>query len=192
MGLQIQIQTTSAQIGMRSNPATLDMKQRKADQTISAPMPIVHVEMTLPKIQMDQTRCFAESGRKPAGEFVSDNSSYAVQKMYESVGRIAEQGTQLSNIHEPDDKLSSQASYNAYDQFMVDYNMVTMPRSRPEITVIEGKNDIKVTGGTFEHKVQINKPEISYKAGGVEIYMQRMHDIKFSTIETKNKFNLQV
>lgn len=192
MSLRIQIQSTPALLGMDSKPAALDIRQKKADQELSAPLPRVQMESRLPKVQIDQSQCFSESGLKGSSELTTDNANYAIQKMYESIGRIADQGTQLSNIHEPDDKIVSQAYYNAYDQFDRDYNMVTMPRSRPKISVIEGKVDLSVVGGNVEHQVRINKPEIGYQAGKLDIYLRQKNNIIISTKESQGALDIYV
>lgn len=190
MSMKIQIKTTPALIGQDSQKSSLSIRQRKAEQSISAPLPRVNIESTLPKIKIDQSQCFSESGLKSCAELTADNASYGVQKMYESIARIADQGTQLSNIHESDDKIVSQAYYNAYDQFSTDYNMVTMPRSRPQITLVEGATKVNVTGGTVRHDAKANAPEITYNAGKLDLYLRQKNSIQISVKNVTSTLDL--
>lgn len=183
--MELRITTTPALLGLNRTPGKLDMQQPKADQEIHTEQAKVKIQSTQPKILIDQTQCFSESGLKPISDFSRENAQYGISKMYDSVARISEQGTELSNIQDPSNKFAEQGLYNAYDQFQVDYNMVTMPRSKPNITVIEGKTDITVEGGTVNHNVKVNKPIVDFKPGKVEIYIRQMNSINIEAVPSK-------
>jgi hypothetical protein len=163
------IQTQNAQYNMRNELPKVEIETKAAELNMS---------VTLPTIEIDQRQCFSESGLKGVLELATENVQNAVQIMYASIGRIAEQGNELTNIQNGGNVIADQAVYNAYEQFATDYNMVTMPRSRPKITVREGKISTNPTAAEFRNKPRLTKPEIDYQAGKVTIYMLRESSLK--------------
>lgn len=187
--MALEIRTTNAQIGIDRTPAKQDIKQPHAELELDVTQAQVSVELTLSKITIDQTQSFAESGLKGAQALTDANADYAKSKMYESIGRISGQGNELTNIHNGNDAIASQAFHNAYDQFSVDYNMVTMPKTPPKIDVIEGGVDIQVKEGTATNNSRTRKAELNYDPGKVTIYLEKKNsvDIKYvgSNIDMK-------
>ena len=163
------IQTQNAQVKLHNAPPILELKTEKAE---------LNMQVTLPKVEIDQKQCFSESGLKGILELSSENVRDAVSQMYASVGRIAEQGNALTDIHTGGNPIADQAYYNAYDQFDKDYNMVTMPKSRPKITVIEGKVNLNPTQGKITATPRLTKPELDYQPGKVDIYLRQKADLQ--------------
>lgn len=175
--MALEIRTTPAILNYHNVKPQHSIKQPKARVEGSITHSKISVEATLPKVTIDQTECFNESGLKTVSAFRADNVAYAKQKMQESVGRIASQGDELTNVHLGGNPIADQAYSNAYDQFEHEFGMVTMPRSRPKIDVIEGRVDIKVQEGENTKRVIAQKPEIDYKQGKVEKYMKQYGSI---------------
>lgn len=180
-------------IVMQSKMALLGMQTTNAQANLHNAQPVVEMETTpgelnmkvdLPKVEIDQRQCFSESGLKGVLELSSDNVKEAVQLMYASVGRIAEQGNQLTNFHEGN-AIAEQAYYNAYDQFDNEFNMVTMPMSRPQITVKEGKVNLSPTQARLKFTPKLTKPELDYKPGKVDIYLRQKNELRIS-VEGQN------
>lgn len=184
---------------IRTQPAILAYNISKPVQSIEQPRAQVQgsvtqaqtrVEATLPKIQIDQTQAFNESGLKNIEAFSAEYVSLAKQKMLESVGRIAEQGNQLAAIENGGNPIADQALYNAFDQFYHEFGMVTMPRSGPDITLIRGQVNTTVTEGQLTGRIVAQKPRIEYQAGKVERYMQQYNSISIKYVG--DKLDLQV
>ena len=175
----LSIQTQPAILAYNISKPQQSIQQPKATVEGSLSLPQVRVEATLPKITIDQTQAFNESGLKNVTAFSDDYVSYAKSKMQESIGRIAEQGTQMTEIHLGGNAIASQGAYNAYDQFDHEFGMVTMPRSGAQIDVIEGSVDIRVIEGELTGKIRAQKPIIDYQPGKVERYMQQYNSISF-------------
>ena len=175
--MALSIQTQPAILNYNITKSQLSIEQPRPQVEAGLSLPQVRVEATLPKITIDQTQAFNESGLKTVQAFSDEYVSYAKARMQESVGRIAEQGTQMTDIHLGGNAIAEQASYNAYDQFYGEFGMVTMPRSRPEIQVREGNININVTEGQITGKIIPGKPQINYRPGNVERYMAQYNSI---------------
>lgn len=169
---RIGINTQNAQLTRSTTLPKIELKTEQAK---------VDVKITLPKVQIDQKQCFAESGLKGILQLASENASNAVGEMYASVGRIAEQGNALTDIHNGGNPIADQAYYNAYDQFDKDFNLVTMPKSRPKITLVRGELRLQVKGGTVEKNFVKGENNAEYQPGKVEIYMlqKRQFEMRF-------------
>ncbi len=175
--MALEIRTTQALVGVNRTPAKLSIEQPKAEVDGSISLPKIKVEGTLAKIKINQTQCFNESGRKSVEAFSADYVNFAKQKMQESIGRIAEQGNQLTDIHLGGNPIADQGASNAYDQFEHEFGMVTMPRSRPQIDVIEGTLDIKVEEGEITGKVRAKQPILNHDKGNIEFYLKQKNSI---------------
>jgi hypothetical protein len=175
---KVVVNSTPAMIGIRTQNAKVDYETTRPMVEIEQKQAQIILESTPPKITIDQSQCFSESGLKSITELIRENSAYGVRKMLESVGRIAEQGNQLADIgRTATNAIPDQAAYNAYSQFDFDYNMGTMPMSRPKIELVEGKVNVSSTGGTVKITPRMGHINQSYTPGKVEIYLQQMNSI---------------
>lgn len=181
--LRLEMNTTRGQIGMQSSPPRLSLETTQKTLNLTTTQPKVRVEATLPKISIDQSQCFSEAGLKGIVDFAAEYVSYAKSKMYESMARIAEQGNALTDIQYGGSPLADQALYNAYDQFMNEFNYGTVPRSRPRISLQEGQLDIKVTEGRVENRTAVQKPVVQYQKGNLQIYLATQPSIEMHAVD---------
>lgn len=182
---RLSMSSTSARIGLQRTPETLDIENPKGSVLqISTTHPKVKVEGTLPKVQIDQSQCFSESGLMSPLELSRDNSGYALSKLIQGMGLVAEQGTEMTNIHNGGNAIANQAAYNAYDQFIGDYNMGTMPKSRPNIVLIRGELDIKVEEGSVENTTEVRRPVNNYRQGRISAYTAQYNSLNIEVINT--------
>lgn len=173
--IKMAYQTQNAQVNIK-NPkgATLDMQTKHAK---------VKMQSNQPKVLIDQSACFSESGLKSNGELIADNAAYAYSKSLEAIGKIVDQGNQMADVHKGN-PIPDQAVSNAYEQFYREWNMVTMPRSRPKIDVIEGKVNIDVERGKVINNTTYQPPQISATPGKVNIYVERYNSIDIQFINS--------
>lgn len=183
--MSLQIQQTRGQIGIQTSPGQMQIESPKQTLEMSVSQAVVIVDSDSAKITIDQSRCFSESGLKGITDFMADAVGFAKSQMLQSMGRIAEQGNQLTDIHLTTTAIGDQGVYNAYDQFIYDYNMETMPKSRPVINVIEGKLDIRVQEGQINNTTKIQKANLSYRHGSVQISMLQYPSISIQAVDTK-------
>lgn len=175
--MRITMQSTPALIGMSTNNAKLDMHTEHPKVEIETTQPRIEMRNEQPKVLIDQSQCFSESGLKSVFELTAENAQMASQLMYESVGRIAEQGNELANIQNKNNAIADQAEYNAYDQFKREFNLGTMPKSRPKITVVEGSTNAQYVKGTVDVKAVRGQIDMQYTPGKVDIYMKQMNQL---------------
>lgn len=183
--MSLQIQQTRGQIGIQTSPGQMQIESPKQTLELSVTQAVVIVDSDPAKITIDQSQCFSESGLKGIVDFMADAVSFAKSQMFQSMGRIAEQGNALTDIHLSKTAIGDQGMYNAYDQFIYDYNMETMPKSRPVINIIEGNLDIQVREGQINNTTKIQKANLSYRHGSVQISMLQYPSINIQAVDTK-------
>ncbi len=187
--MRIVMQSQMAQLGIQTKNAQAKLHNEQAVVEIETTPAQLNMKTELPKIEIDQSQCFSESGLKGILELSNENSKNAVQLMYSSIGRIVEQGNQLTNFYEGGNAIADQAYYNAYDQFDKEFNMVTMPQSRPKIAVREGSVNTNYSRGTLKLSPRLTKPELDYTPGKVDIYLKQKNELRISV--EGQKFDLK-
>lgn len=188
--MRLEMRSQNAYIGIETKNATISLEQPKASVDIKTEQPKVHIESTLAKVQIDQSQCFSESGLKSIFELISDNSNRAMSQMLSNAGRIADEGNQMADVTSGADVVAENADYNAFGQFSGEFGMVTMPKSRPKIRVIEGNNNINFSGGTVDINVRLNKVRVDYSPGKVNISLRQKNSLEITVIG--DKFDIKV
>lgn len=183
--MKLEMRSQNALIGIKTEPSVQKISQPKAEQNIKTEQPKISIESTLPKVQINQQKAFSESGLKGALELGLENAKRAMRVMVQKIDRIVEEGNQMADIQNGTDIVAENADDNAFSQFHGDLNLVTMPSSGPEISVEEGKNDIKIEGGTVNIDVKINKPIYEYQRSKIQIYLKQRNMLEITAIPDK-------
>lgn len=183
------IQTKPALLGMETKPARLSWKSEQPVVELESQNVELNIQSTLPKIKIDQSQCFSESGLKSINELNAENAQRAVSDMYQSIGRIVEQGNELTNFYSGGNVIADQGYNNAYTQFDKDFNMVTMPKSRPKITLEPGEVKMDPTTPKVIATPRLSKIDFQYQPGKVDIYLRQKPEI---SMEYTPKLDMKV
>ncbi|WIF96132.1 DUF6470 family protein [Caminicella sporogenes] len=181
----IRITSLPALIGINTIPAKLEIIQPKADVNMHTELPKVQMHTEQVKVQIDQYQCFAEAGLKNYLDLTKDTAQFAIQALLQGIERIVRQGNELAAIENEADPIPVQSKENAFELFNKDYNIETIPKSRPKIDFKGGTVDIKVHEGKTDIDVKVNKPQINYIPGKVEIYLRQKNSINIEYIGEK-------
>lgn len=182
--LQLQVNHTWPQIAVNRTPARLEVENPGYTLNMSVTQAKVRVEATLPKITIDQSQCFAEAGLKGVAALREELVSIARSAMLASISRIVDQGNQLADIPNAYGAIPDQAYSNAFDQFDKEFDIGTIPRSRPRIEVQEGRLDIQVTPGEVRNQTAVQAPVLRYQKGSVEVYLKQKPSIEVRFLDT--------
>lgn len=178
---------------IRTQPAILDWNKTPAKQTTpSLPKEKLELEIEEPKIEMtstqakiniDQSQSFNESGRMTNQAFLEDMVARSKQAASEGIAHRVEDGNQMMAIENGQDVIAENASYNAWERFYHEFGLVTMPRTRPEITVEEGdveyqfkKGEVKVLNGPL--KIDGG----TYQPWRLEFFMKQYNSITITPV----------
>lgn len=178
---------------IRTQPAIIGWKTKNAQQTTpSLPKEPLELEIVKPKIEMqatsvrvniDQNQCFNESGLKDNKAFLDDMVARSKQIVMDGIAEKVEDGNQLMTIESGRDAIAEQASYNAWERFYHTFGLMTMPTSRPIISVQEGEIEFDFQRGSVR---ALNGPFLidrgTYEPGNVGYYMQQKNSIKITPV----------
>lgn len=175
--MALEIRQIYGQIGIKTQRAWLDIRQIPPKSHIEQRPPEAIIDRKLPKVHIDQTQCFAESGLKPILQLAKEFYQEGMEAALEATGRIAEEGTRLLRIEDRGNPIADIAYERAYRQYQ--YNMVQMPKSRPNIEWDMGYLNIdwKINPAKIEWEIHTNaiNDVIPHK---VDIYMKQWPDIE--------------
>jgi hypothetical protein len=167
----LDINVTRARFDMRQPPADIEMRQKHARIIINRePLQLI----------IDQRQCFNESGRMDPTALADHIAQLGEQAFTDGIARIIDEGDRMARFEEGGDAFAEIAYNNSYPVY--EFNMVTMPRSRPKIDFIGGNLDIQVEEGYVEFKVTPRSPQVEYTPGKVDIRLKQHPDISFEYI----------
>ncbi|SKC55899.1 DUF6470 family protein [Maledivibacter halophilus] len=178
----LKITTTPALIGINTINAKLDISQPKADLNMHTEHAKVEINSENPKVIIDQYQCFAEAGLKNILDLTRETAQISKQAALKGIERRVSQGNQMADIHKDYNPIAEMADYNAFELFNREFNFGLIPKSRPKIDIIEGNVDIKVHEGKANMDVKINRPQVDYTRGKVEIYLRQKNSIDIQYI----------
>lgn len=175
--MTLRISTTPAVIGLQRTPLTMSIRQPDADLQIENRLPKVRINNTFTQVKIDQTQPFSEAGLKPVLEWAYESAQIARQAVGEYTASTVDQGNQMANVQTQADVVADTADNNAFGKFIRDYNVESMPKSKPKIDFVDGKAEITIEEGESNISVLPNAPEIEFRRGRVDVYLQQKNSI---------------
>ncbi len=180
----LSIHTSPARMGFDIQKPKMEINSGKLDKLeLSTKLPKLEMNTSLVKVEIDQSDCFAECGLKSVARFSADEASEAKSIGMEAIGTIVSQGNSLADIHLGGNPIPDNAEQNRFEQFVYDTNLVTMPTSRPRITVREGSVTINVKEGRVDNNTVVDMPKINYTKGSVKAYMKDYGKVDISVVD---------
>ena len=176
--MDLRITTTTAILDIHRTPGKLEIQQPKADMEMDIQEPRLQIHTEHGQVIIDQSQCFAESGLKNPFDLTRDFAAFSRNKLLQTIEKITRQGNELSSIHNRYDPIPMQAEENAYIWDQVEFNIETMPKSRPEIDFKGGTVNIEVVEGKVNLSVRINKPIINFTYGKIDHYLKQKNSIQ--------------
>lgn len=178
--MPIEVTTQKANIGWDTQKASLSQSGNGA-QTLDIEInkPLLEMQTTLPKIQIDQSQSFAEAGLKNLQAFMAESVSYGQQMVSQGISRIVDQGNSMIEIHTGYDPIPDQAIYNAYEMFDKEFNYGAIPTTRPSISLAEGRVETNLVKGNIVNNSRPQKVEMTYTPWQINIYVKQYASIEF-------------
>lgn len=176
---QIRMESTMGRIGMTQTMAQIAIEQRKAEMTIEQPKAEMDITTTKGRLTIDQTQAWEEMNLMSTRRSIEKNKQEAHKQLQEGTTRRAEQGAQLLDIHKSDTIIADQARENQWPPLKTptikyvpsSFDAVKFHYERGEVHI-----DIRPQKPIID--VQINRPEITYYPGSVEVMMEQYPELK--------------
>ena len=184
----LSINRVDGSIGIHTTNAKQQILQQPAELEIHTENAKIEMHAELVKVFIDQRQCFNESGLMDNTTLSADIAQRGKQAVIEGIGKRNSDGDFMASVKSGKNAIQDIAFSNVFDN--KEFNMVTMPRSRPEIEVRGGTLDIRVEEGKVNISAKVNPPIIDVELGSVEIFLKQEPSISIKAID--NKFDTKV
>ncbi|MEK4023901.1 DUF6470 family protein [Sporosarcina sp. FSL W7-1283] len=173
---QLQIQTTSAKLGLQIDKPIQEIEQPKATLNIEQPAAILEMSTTRPQLSLDTTENRADIDLKSILRRSAENAQYGMQQALEGAGRRAQEGQQLMKI-ENGASLADVIKQNT-DRPQADINVRFVgDRTKLQMSISPGSLDTNVRTQKPIVDAQINRPIHNYTQGKVTGIMEQYNSI---------------
>ncbi|KAB3526644.1 DUF6470 family protein [Alkaliphilus serpentinus] len=178
--MQIRIQSQSALIGINSNFGEFSIQQNQWPMKLSTKDSKLHIQSEEAVLLIDQSRCFAEAGLKSTMEMSRELANKGRVAALQATARIAGEGKEMADIHNGMAiARQAKARYAAKEK---SFNFDMIPKSRPEIEVIQGEVSGYVERGYIDLNMGKITPDIKYYRGDINIYLKQKNYLKIDFV----------
>lgn len=175
---QIQIQTTTGKLGVRTTKPTQEIEQPRSSLDIQQPQAQMTMETTNPKLSIDSSQARADVDMKNVFDRTREVASTARQDLLDGMARRASEGTELMSIENGGNPISSIATrtgrqpYSSLGiKFIPSYGSV-------KVSFQPGNVDIRVEPQQPVINAIPNKPVHNYTPGKVSGEMEQWPSIQ--------------
>ncbi|MGD9678488.1 MAG: DUF6470 family protein [Vulcanibacillus sp.] len=166
---QIQIGYSYPKIGLNIDNAKLQVKQNNAEIDTHQEYPKVNISTTPAKINIDQSAAFKALGNFPQLEWLDVITDNYLDTGLNSIKEIAGKGEHFQKVHIYNDPIVEHAKNDKVDFSAYDY-VGRASCDNVNIQYQAGSLSMSWSGGDVNMDVQVNKPQLDYVRGKIEIY----------------------
>ncbi len=175
---QLQVQTTSAKLGLQINKPIQEIEQPKATLTIEQPAAIIEMSTTPSELTIDTTENRAALDLMSMFRRGDEVAQYSQQKVQEGIARRAQEGQQLVKIENGGNPLADIIKQNT-DRPVAELGIRFVGNSlQLKRSFTPGQVNINVTPQKPIIDAQINKPIHHYTPGTVTANLEQHSSIE--------------
>lgn len=175
----VQIRTTPSILNIDADPGQYSIRQPKAEVQLNTKPAKLTVESHAIELNVDQDKAFAAY---TGGKMIEMNAriySGIEQQFLQNIAERVQQGNQLAAIHKPGSTIA--------DIVGMDWQARPFPETRTpasfdnvDIRFNTQPPDIRYDPAASEMNVIINKPEIDYQRGKLDVYVKQYASIQYT------------
>lgn len=178
----IEISQVHAKLGVERIPSKLEMRSQRAQLELRQEHAKIRINTELPRVEIDQSECFASAGLKKPIDLSRELAQMAQQQVLEYIGKIASDGDMLAAIEQGGNPIADIAERDSYVEH--EFNIDFIPKAKPKITVTGGIeiNADENPEGSYnwvEGNYIPGNLNISYTPEKLRIYMEQYNQVKF-------------
>ena len=175
----VQIRTTPSLLSIDANPGQFSIRQPKADVQLNTRPAKLSIESHPIRLNVDQSEAFSAY---TGGNMIDMNARIysGIQQMFlQNLGERVQQGNDLAAIHKPGNTI---ANIIGGDWQARPFPETRTPASSGNVKtrVYTEPPDISFTPAVSEMNVTVNKPEIEYQRGKLDIYVKQYASIQYT------------
>ncbi|NUU74810.1 DUF6470 family protein [Paenibacillus xylanilyticus] len=175
----VQIRTTPSILNIDADPGQYSIRQPKADVQLNTKPAKLTVESHPIELHVDQSRAFSAY---TGGNMIDMNAriySGIQQQFLQNIASRVQQGNELAAIHKPGNTIANIIGSDWQPQ---PFPETRTPASFDNVDtrVITRPPDISYEPAVSEMNVIVNKPEIEYQRGKLDIYVKQYSSVQYT------------
>lgn len=175
----VQIQTTPSLLSMDADPGSFSIRQPKAEVQLNTRPAKLTVESHPIQLNVDQRDAF--SAYHGGNMFDMNKRIYSgiQQSFLENIAERVQQGNQLAAIHKSGNTIANIVGFNWQTK---PFPETRTPASYDNVDIrVETRSpDINFQPAVSEMNVIVNKPEIAYQRGKLDIYVKQYASVQYT------------
>ncbi|WP_339179832.1 DUF6470 family protein [Paenibacillus sp. FSL R5-0701] len=175
----VQIRTTPSLLSIDADPGQYSIRQPKAEVKLNTRPSKLTVESHPIRLNVDQSKAFSAY---TGGNMIDMNAriySGIEQQFLQNMANRVQQGNQLAAIHKPGNTIANIIG--------TDWQPQPFPETRTpasfdnvDIRIETRPPDIRFQAAVSEMNVTVNRPEIEYQRGKLDIYVKQYASIQYT------------
>ncbi|UOE93806.1 DUF6470 family protein [Alkalihalobacillus sp. LMS39] len=180
----LDITTTDAKIGMKSNTPPIRISQRDADVTMRGNgVDHIKISTTASQLFIDQSAAFADAGLKGPLRRADEHAQKTTSKIYEFMAKKMQQGDAMMKIENGSNVIPRLA---VEDGKLFDFNLQykQMPTGTEKVRFNYSPSKVSIEGpqNRLDINVNIHKPQYQVSKWQTDVYVQQKESIHFSVV----------
>ena len=180
--LQLRIDQQYAKIGLDIKEPFLNLKTTLPAVELAIKEPQLKMESKRPVIHIDQTKCFADAGRRKPLDFAWYCADLARSDVAAAVDRIVSDGNYLAGI-ENGNSIPELAAASMDES--IDFNVTFIPKQRPDIWFDLYPVNIDLDRGTVDLQLHRGEFDSNLQRGQVNAYLRQKNYININWEESR-------
>ncbi len=188
---QIQIQKTDPRLQVEKQKGSFKVKPSKSTLQLQ-----YQNEKSIPdggkleidnppaKVEIDQSKSFADLGRKKINLFIKHLEKLAARKTQKGIAEIAKEGDFLSKIEKKSHTIAEAAKKELYED-QKKLVVKAIPEAKPEISVNPGPVSIKAQSTKVKMQVDFKPMQVEAKMDKVQFYVNPKPRLEIEVRGTK-------
>ncbi|WP_340399611.1 DUF6470 family protein [Paenibacillus sp. FSL H8-0079] len=175
----VQIRTTPSVLSINADLGQFSLRQPKADVQLHTRPAKLTVKSHAPELNVDQSKAFAAYN---GGNMIDMNARIysGIQQIFlQNIANRVQQGDQLAEIHKPGNTI---ANIIGEDWQGTSFPEMRGPASidNVDVRVNVRAPELNYTPAVSELNVRVNRPEIEYQRGKLDIYVKQYASIQYT------------
>lgn len=180
--MQLRIEQQFARIGMNIQKPLIILQSTLPVIELDIKEPMVEIHSPRPKVYIDQTRCFADAGKRTPEEFARYNADLAYSEGMQAIGDIAAKGDMLAAIEKgyTIEQMAADAMNN-----QADFNVTAIPKQPPKIDWDIRPVDVKLNRGSVDLRLNQGRIENHTQYAQITTYLRQKNYLQIDWIDNK-------
>ncbi|KIL42975.1 DUF6470 family protein [Jeotgalibacillus campisalis] len=182
---QLQMQSTSAKIGISSTKASQSIQQPSAKLDLESPKAQMTIRTTPGRLTIDQSQAWAAMGLKRTPQLIREAASKGMQEVQAGMSRRTSEGNQLMEIEKGGRVIQSIAARNSNGpEQSFNIGFIPPPFS-VKVRYQQGSTHIDASPQKVINRTRAQKPIIDHQAGDVSISMRQRESLNIRVVNTE-------